>query len=86
MISKNLNEFGTLRSLFDDLCATLQSCCTSEQDISLKKICITNLFGNFSKVNRQKQSDIVKFVHALKTLARSAHVLVVLTIPPSMEE
>lgn len=81
---KNVNSFTGLKALLDDLVESVQNSLASENDIQLKRVCITNLFGNFSKM-KWTPHELAKFVIALRTIVRSSHMLLVLTVPPSLE-
>ncbi|KAL4454197.1 hypothetical protein ABPG74_012154 [Tetrahymena malaccensis] len=85
LLSKDINQFGNLKELLDDVCNSLQNSFASENDTKLKKICITNLFGNFSKIKYTDQ-ELIKFLYAIKTITRASHMLLVLTIPPTVSE
>ncbi|KRW98290.1 hypothetical protein PPERSA_01728 [Pseudocohnilembus persalinus] len=82
--SKNINEYSNLRELFDDICMELQNTLQDENDTKLRRILITNLFGHFSKL-KFKQSELTKFLQALKSFARASHILLVISIPQSID-
>lgn len=61
MTSNNVNSFGSLRELYDNICESLVNILDDENDTTLKKIALTNIFGHFSKIKFTVQ-ELTKFL------------------------